>query len=63
MMSNKNNNLPFTDHSTQPCIRANELPEGETLKLIESLRKIPTKPPEPNEPKPAKSPWDFANLD
>jgi len=39
-------------------IRADEPREGETLKLIESLRKIPTKPPDP-----AKPPWDFANLD
>jgi hypothetical protein len=63
MMDNKSNNLPFTDHSTQAYIRADESPEGETLKLIESLRKIPTKAPDPSEPKPAKPPWDFANLD
>jgi len=44
-------------------IPAEEPPEGETLKLIEALRKIPTKEPDPSEPKPAKPPRGFANLD
>jgi hypothetical protein len=31
--------------------------------ILEDLRKIPTKPPDPNEPKPTKKPWSLDNLD
>jgi hypothetical protein len=31
--------------------------------ILEDLRKIPTKPPDPNEPKPTKKPGSLDNLD
>jgi hypothetical protein len=61
--SNHNPLINLPDHSTQAYLRADEPPEGETLKLLEDLRKIPTKPWDPTKPKPVRKRWDFSNWD
>jgi len=64
-VKDKNDNLLFNlpDRSTAAYLATDQPPTGETLKLLEELRKIPMKPWDPTKPKPAKKPRNFDNWD